>query len=86
MTLLSLVSQQRRDISHLPGELRATQQIKLRTEGLNKDQLPLKCISLDSTKKKTLISAAGNKPSIQARAALICWAGQALGSVRMSDA
>ena len=53
MTLLSLVSQQRRDISHLPGELRATQQIKLRTEGLNKDQLPLKWISHDSTKKKT---------------------------------
>lgn len=52
MTLLSLVSQQRRDTSHLPGELRATHQIQRRTEGLNKDQMPLKCTSHDSTKKR----------------------------------
>ena len=52
MTLLSLVSQQQRDISHRPEELRATHQIKRRTEGLNKDQLPLKCISHDATKNR----------------------------------
>lgn len=87
MTLLSLVSQQQRDISHRPEELeRATHQINRCTEGLNKDQLPLKCISHDSTKTGDTLYLSWQSAIHSGTAALMCWAGQALGGVRMSDA